>query len=84
MHPPTWTDIRYALAKRGYTLARISRELGHLDPRSATGVRRRRYPLVEQRIAEILGMPPHHLWPNRYRQDGSPIGNGVRRRKEVA
>ena len=72
-------DIKAGLRKRGYTLARIGREMGHKDPRTPGYALRHRWPLVERRIADILEVHPAEIWPDRYKADGTPIGRGIRR-----
>ncbi|MBW7998372.1 MAG: transcriptional regulator [Candidatus Glassbacteria bacterium] len=74
-HP---ADIKAALAKRGWSYARISREFGHKDLSTAYGVLKKPYPRIERFIAEIIGIPPHRIWPTRYFKDGSPKGLGIR------
>ena len=74
-HP---ADIKAALTKRGWTYYRISREFGHKDLTTARKVLARPYPRVERFIADIIGVPPGRIWPERYRKDGSPKGLGIR------
>lgn len=66
-HP--W-DIKAALAKRGYCLARISRE-ERLVANVANKVLRYTYRRIERRIGQILGVHPAVIWPSRYAADGS-------------
>ena len=75
-----WADIKAALEKAGYTLARISRELGHRDRSTARVVQARPYPKVEALIGRIIGVPPAEIWPSRYGADGQPKGKPGRPR----
>lgn len=59
-------DIKAALGKRGYTLARIARENG-LAATTPPNVFRVSYPRMERIIADILGVSPADIWPSRYR-----------------
>lgn len=63
--------ILAALKIKGYSLGRVSRELG-LCRGAAKAIRGRRYPIVEAKIAEVLGCHPAELWPERYNADGTP------------
>jgi len=71
--PTDWhpADVKAALEKRGYSLARISRELG-LKPTTANAVFQKRYPRVQERIGRILDMHPSWIWPSRYDESGNP------------
>ena len=75
-HP---ADIKAALQKAGWNFSKISRAMGHKNPRTASSVLARPYPVVEKMVAEIIGVHPAHLWPYRYSPDGSPKGRGVMR-----
>ena len=67
-HP---ADIKAALAKKGYTFARIARELGQF-PTAPNQVLRQRLFRIEQTIARILEVPAQVIWPTRYTRDGQP------------
>ncbi len=64
--------IKFQLEVRGYSLARLAREHGvsRQQPQSAL---HKPYPKWERIIAEVLGLEPGALWPERY-------GPGARRR----
>ena len=66
-------DIKYALAKNGYSLTRIAKELGLCGPQSIIGVTKRKYisAPVEQRVGEITGIPLTKLFPDRYSANGT-------------
>jgi lambda repressor-like predicted transcriptional regulator len=63
-----YLDIKYALAKKGYTLTRVAQDLGLCGPQSVQPALKRKYfsARVEQRTAEILGLPLSDLFPDRY------------------
>lgn len=70
--------IKYQLRLKGYTLARLGREIG-VDRCTPGHALRRPYPKMERAIAEKLGMHPMDLWPERYTPDGQsnrPRGRG--------
>ncbi len=62
MHP---ADIKAALAKKGYTFARIAREHGYA-PNSPNAVLNRSWPAVEEIVGRILRKSPRSIWPSRY------------------
>jgi len=74
-HP---ADIKAALEKRGYSLAKLSRVNGYC--RSAASVALHfPYPKMERLIAETIGASVHEIWPSRYHADGRPkSGRGER------
>ena len=61
-------EIRYNLAKRGYTLTSLACELGLAGPQSVQQVLTRKYvsARVEKRVSEIIGLPLEQLFPDRY------------------
>ena len=63
-----YIDIKYALAKKGYTLTAVARELDLYGPQSVQQVLTRKYysHRVERRVSEITGLPLHDLFPDRY------------------
>ncbi len=63
-----YTDIRYALAKKGYNLTRLAHELELYGPQSIQQVLIRKYfsARVEKRVSEITGIPLEELFPDRY------------------
>ena len=54
-----YIDIKYGLAKQGYTLTRLAGELDLCGPQAIqqVGIRKYRSARVEKRIAEILELP---------------------------
>lgn len=76
-HNPPLTDparsewVKYQLRLRSLSMADISRSLG-LYRNVASKVFSARYPMIEARIAELLGVTPQEIWPERY-QAGKPI-----------
>lgn len=61
-------EIKYALAKKGYTLTGLAYELGLAGPQSVQQVLTRKYisARVEKRVSEITGLPLERLFPDRY------------------
>ena len=64
-----YLDMKYALAKKGYTLTKLAEEMGLFGPQSVQQVLTRKYisAHVEKRVAEITGIPLEKLFPDRYR-----------------
>jgi lambda repressor-like predicted transcriptional regulator len=63
-----YLDMKYALAKKGYTLTRVAEELGLFGPQSVQQVLTRKYisARVEKRVSDITGIPLEVLFPARY------------------
>ena len=63
-----YLDIKYALAKKGYTLTRVAEELGLFGPQSVQQVLARKYisARVEKHVSDITGIPLEKLFPDRY------------------
>ncbi len=66
-------DIKAALEKRGYSLARLSR-LNGMSRSAAKMALHTQWPRMEQLIATAIGFTPQEIWPSRYHEDGSPKG----------
>lgn len=64
-----YLDMKYALAKKGYTLTRLAGELGLFGPQSVQQVMTRKYlsARVEKRVSEVTGISLEKLFPDRYR-----------------
>ena len=65
---------------RGTTMADLARSWGYSD----SAIRRalqEPYPKLEALIAKFLGVPPKHLWPERYDAKGNTLHTRGRRRK---
>lgn len=69
-HP---ADVLAALKKRGTSLAALSVANGY-HPTAAGKALKRRWPAIEQLIAEAIGVAPQTLWPSRYNAEGKPVG----------
>ncbi|MHB1140266.1 MAG: helix-turn-helix domain-containing protein [Sulfuricaulis sp.] len=63
-----YLDLKFALARKGYTLTRVAMELGLFGPQSVQQVLTRKYfsARVEKRVSEIIGIPLEKLFPDRY------------------
>ncbi|MFT8421529.1 MAG: helix-turn-helix transcriptional regulator [Gluconacetobacter sp.] len=74
-------DIKAELRKRYGSLASISRQLG-LNPNALTAAIHKPGNSVrsERRIAELLEMAPHEVFPDRFHKDGTPISHVVDRK----
>lgn len=72
------TDIKYALHKKGITLAGIAEAYGMTSSSSLSSTFARSYPLNEKRIADAIGVHPMVIWPSRYNKDGSIKPRGFR------
>lgn len=75
--------IRYQLARRGLTLAALSRKQG-LHRNVAQAALARPYPRMERVIARVIGMQPHEIWPERYDAAGKPNRRPGRPSKQTA
>jgi lambda repressor-like predicted transcriptional regulator len=66
-----YLDLKYALARKGYTLTRVAIELGLFGPQSVQQVLTRKYisARVERRVSEITGIPLEKLFPDRYQPE---------------
>ena len=66
-----YLDLKYVLAKKGYNLTRLAKELGLYGPQSIQQVLIRKYvsARVEKRVSEITGLPLEKLFPDRYRPE---------------
>ncbi len=69
-----YLDIKYALAKKGYTLTRVAEELGLFGPQSVQQVLARKYisARVERHVSDIIGIPLEKLFPDRYQATKNP------------
>jgi len=67
-HP---ADIKAALAKAGFTFAKIARDYGFKG--SAQTVLQKPWPTIEAIIGKILNLHPSEIWPSRYDAQGNPL-----------
>ena len=83
-----WLWIRNQIELKGLSLDSIATAHGY--HKSAVGLARDyRYPAIEKIIADIIGLTPQDLFPDRYTADGKPIGRNYprdrrKKRKEIA
>lgn len=68
-HP---ADIKAALAKKGYTFARLAREHGYVK-NSPPNVLHNHWSQIERIVADIVGVQPAEIWPSRYDRFGRPL-----------
>lgn len=66
--------IKYQLKIRGASLASIARE-HQVDRNILSTALKRGSPRWDYEIAQVLGLTPQKLWPERYDQNGLPIWN---------
>ncbi|MEZ4598865.1 MAG: helix-turn-helix domain-containing protein [Syntrophotaleaceae bacterium] len=73
--PRNWhpADIKAALAKAGYSFARIAREYGYAE-NSPNTVLWRPWSVMELIVAGIVGVKPQNIWPSRYDRQGRHLG----------
>lgn len=71
-------DVKYALHKKGITLASIAEVYGLTSSSTLSSVFTRSYPLNEKRIADAIGVHPMVIWPSRYNADGTVKPRGFR------
>lgn len=67
--------IKNRLKERGFVLALISRHLG-VKPSAVNNLAVVAYSSIQSFIAKCLGVLPQQLWPERYTQEGLPLGTG--------
>lgn len=78
--PPDWhpADIKAALEKLGYSLAKLSRLNGYSRSAAAIALHLP-WPKMERLIASTIAVPVQQIWPSRYHPDGAPkSGRGER------
>jgi Ner family transcriptional regulator len=72
-------QIKAALKMRGHDFSSIGRRIGYAQPGTPNKVLWQRWPWMERIVADLLGVHPAELWPERYRLDGSPVARGARK-----
>lgn len=66
-------DIKAALRKQHGPITRLSVAWGYSRSAITHALARPDYSVaVEQRIAQVLGLSPHTLWPDRWTPQGAP------------
>lgn len=82
--PQDWhkADIKAALEKRGYSLAKLSRLNGYCRG-AAQMTLRIEWPRMERLIASTIGVAVQEIWPSRYHPDGSLKRKRLRREKRT-
>lgn len=74
-------DIKAALEKKGYSLARLSRKNDYCRTAAAIAIYRP-WPKMERLIADAIGVEPREIWPSRYDADGNALYGYQRRFKK--
>lgn len=75
-HP---ADIKAALNKAGYTLARLAEEYGLKNGSLLSKCLTQSLPTSERRIANAIGIEPEIIWPSRYDANGQRKLQGSRK-----
>lgn len=72
--PADWhpADIKAALNKKGWSLARIAREFGY-SVGSPNAVLHRAWSQMEEIVSGIIGVRAAEIWPSRYDLKGRPL-----------
>ena len=71
-------DIKAALEKRGWSIARLGVAHGY-QPGSLRMALGKPWPRGERILAEAIGVPAQRIWPSRYHANGAPkSGRGER------
>lgn len=66
-----WEWVKYQLRRRGYSLRRLSDELG-VTNNAVQMAKYTPYPRMERAIARKLNLAPAVIWPERWNVDGTP------------
>ena len=66
-------DIKAAVRKQGSTLAELARAAGVKKQTLSACLVARASERGDRIIAEFLRVPPHHIWPSRYRKNGTRL-----------
>ena len=72
-----WEWVKYQLRLKGYSLAKLGRELG-VTRKCLVLVQHQHYPKMQKAIADKLIMLPQEIWPDRYGKDGMPLKDSTR------
>lgn len=65
-------EIQFMLNSAGWTYAAVDRAHG-LKPGIAKVAAHKPCAPGEEAIAEVLGLPPHRIWPSRYDAEGNRL-----------
>ena len=68
-------DIKAAIEKAGWTWTSLSVACGY-DRSTVSKVLSHSYPAVERIVADVLGVEPWVIWPDRYNDYGQPVVPG--------
>ena len=74
-----WAWIRIRLIDAGFPNWKVLADKHGYTKSSFSLTRCYAFPNVEKIIAETIGMTPQDIFPNRYNEDGSPIGRNYPR-----
>jgi lambda repressor-like predicted transcriptional regulator len=79
-----WSWIKFRLTQAGYPTLKSLAPKHKYSISAFTLVKNYAFPSVEKIIADIVGMPPQDVFPNRYSNDGQPIGRNYPREKRLS
>ncbi len=78
-----WLWIKTRLVINGYpTFRALGAAYGYSDG-AFKNVKNYAFPAAEKIIADIIGVDPQDLFPNRYNQDGKPLGRNYPRHRRI-
>jgi len=66
--------IKFQLRVRGSSMSKLARRLG-VTRQAVRNALAARYPRMERVIAAEIGVPPSHIWPERYRGEDDEEAN---------
>ncbi|WP_420555218.1 helix-turn-helix domain-containing protein [Neptuniibacter marinus] len=77
-------DILAAIRKRGISVAELARQSGYSNPTTFYNVFKAPYPKVERIVAAFLETEPEKIWPSRYANRSTKIGEFIGTNSRVA
>jgi len=79
---PVWEYVKIALRLKGLSISALARKHG-VTRATILYVKKRPCPKYEKTLADAVGARPEDMWPDRYGEDGLPIGiSSIYRPKE--
>ena len=72
-------DVKAAIRKAGGSLTALARREGVSTQALSAALQARASERCDNVIAGFLGRDPREIWPSRYRQDGTRLGNARRK-----
>lgn len=78
-----WSWIKHRLTIKGYPSFRALGKAFNYSDGAFKNVKNYTYPAAEKIIADIIGITPQELFPNRYTSDGKPLGRKYPRDRRI-